>query len=138
MSYFSRAQYGYKDKYLLSASLREDGSSSFGANNKYGVFPSASVGWRIIQEDFMKKLPVISDLKLRFSYGVNGNNAIAEIMEVLHKLGSYGYVFGTTSGVGYWAGPKQFGQPRYSDGKNHKHMISVRLRFFQKPLNGVI
>jgi hypothetical protein len=71
-------QYGYKDKYLLSASLREDGSSRFGANTKYGIFPSASVGWRIIQEDFMKRLPVMSDLKLRFSYGVNGNNSIAD------------------------------------------------------------
>jgi TonB-linked SusC/RagA family outer membrane protein len=93
VSFFSRVQYAYKDKYLLSASLREDGSSRFGINTKYGIFPSASVGWRIIEEDFMKKIPVISDLKLRASYGVNGNNNIGDYQSVA-TLGSAGYVLG--------------------------------------------
>src|SRR5205085_4661391 len=74
ISYFGRVQYSFKDKYLLTASLRRDGSSRFGINNQYGTFPSASIAWRIVEENFMKSLNVISDLKLRGSYGVNGNN----------------------------------------------------------------
>ncbi len=95
VSYFSRVQYGYKDKYLLSASLREDGSSRFGANHQYGVFPSASVGWRMIDEDFMKNIRVLSDLKVRASYGVNGNNNIGNYPSI-PTIASYGYVFGST------------------------------------------
>jgi TonB-linked SusC/RagA family outer membrane protein len=74
ISYYGRAQYSFDDKYLLQASLRDDGSSAFGANHRYGLFPAASVGWRIISEDFMKNLPVFSDLKLRAGYGVSGNS----------------------------------------------------------------
>ncbi|WP_069659627.1 SusC/RagA family TonB-linked outer membrane protein [Arcticibacter eurypsychrophilus] len=95
LSYFSRVQYGYKDKYLLSASLREDGSSRFGANTKWGIFPSASIGWRIVEENFMKDLTAVSDLKLRASYGVNGNNSIADYGSI-SQIGVYGYVTGTT------------------------------------------
>ncbi|MBS1511318.1 MAG: SusC/RagA family TonB-linked outer membrane protein [Bacteroidetes bacterium] len=73
ISDFGRLNYSYKDKYLLQASVRRDGSSVFGANYHWGYFPSAGLAWRLIQEDFMKKLPVVSDLKLRASYGVTGN-----------------------------------------------------------------
>jgi TonB-linked SusC/RagA family outer membrane protein len=76
LSYFAKANYTYDDKYLLSATLRRDGSSRFGSNNQYGTFPSASVGWRLSQEDFIKKLPFISDLKLRYGYGETGNQTI--------------------------------------------------------------
>ncbi|MBW4889139.1 TonB-dependent receptor [Mucilaginibacter sp. HMF5004] len=96
-SYFSRVQYSYKDKYLLSASIRSDGSSRFGENNKYGIFPSASLAWRMSQENFIKAVPSISDLKLRFSYGVNGNNNIPDYD--VSTIGSAGYVFGTTQGA---------------------------------------
>ncbi|WP_126248672.1 SusC/RagA family TonB-linked outer membrane protein [Chitinophaga rhizosphaerae] len=78
VSYFSRVHYGYKEKYLLSASIRTDGSSRFGANNKWGYFPSASVAWRIKQEDFMKDLHVVSDLKVRGSWGITGNFNIGD------------------------------------------------------------
>ncbi|MEO7214667.1 TonB-dependent receptor [Mucilaginibacter sp.] len=74
ISYYGRVQYQYNDKYLFQASLREDGSSAFGINQRHGYFPAASVGWRIISEKFMEKLPVISDLKLRAGYGVSGNS----------------------------------------------------------------
>jgi TonB-linked SusC/RagA family outer membrane protein len=98
VSYFSRVEYSYKDKYLLTASLREDGSSRFGLNTQYGVFPSASIGWRIVEEPFMKKLPVISDLKLRASYGVNGNNNVGDYGSI-STLGNYGYVLGYSGQV---------------------------------------
>lgn len=72
-SYFARVNYGYDDKYLLSASIRTDGSSRFGPDTRWGYFPSASVAWRISQEDFFQNVPAINELKLRASYGVVGN-----------------------------------------------------------------
>ncbi len=72
-SYLARFNYGYKDKYFFDITARADGSSKFGANHKYGFFPAASVGWRIIEENFMKNVSVISDLKIRGSYGLTGN-----------------------------------------------------------------
>lgn len=78
ISYFGRLQYSFKSKYLLSASMRRDGSSRFGSNNQYGWFPSASVGWKITEEPFMKALRKVSDLKLRLSYGKSGNYNIGD------------------------------------------------------------
>ena len=75
-SYFLRVNYAYDDKYLASISLRRDGSSVFGEDNKYGTFPAASVGWNISKEDFLSESEVINNLKFRVSYGVTGNNAL--------------------------------------------------------------
>ena len=74
-SFFSRVNYQYKNRYLLTATMRADGSSKFGANNKYGIFPSFSAGWKISEEDFMKSSPV-SNLKLRAGWGKTGNQEI--------------------------------------------------------------
>ncbi|MCL4639869.1 MULTISPECIES: SusC/RagA family TonB-linked outer membrane protein [Olivibacter] len=74
ISFYGRANYQYKGRYLLQASLRRDGSSAFGENNKWGLFPAVSLGWLIDQEAFMQALPVISSLKLRAGYGVSGNS----------------------------------------------------------------
>ncbi|WP_242695935.1 SusC/RagA family TonB-linked outer membrane protein [Desertivirga brevis] len=74
ISDFARLNYNYKDKYLFQGSIRKDGSSAFGENNYWGYFPSVGLAWRISQEEFMKQLPVISELKLRASYGVTGNS----------------------------------------------------------------
>lgn len=75
LSYYGRLQYDYKGKYLLSASMRRDGSSRFGSGHRWGVFPSASVGWRISDEKFFN-VKFINDLKVRASYGAGGNNSI--------------------------------------------------------------
>lgn len=75
-SYFARVNYGYKGKYLFTATGRMDGSSKFGANSKYGFFPSGSVAWRISEEDFAKSINSLSNLKLRFSVGQTGNQEI--------------------------------------------------------------
>ncbi|MFD2572886.1 SusC/RagA family TonB-linked outer membrane protein [Spirosoma soli] len=74
-SFFSRVNYQYKDKYLLTATVRADGSSKFGANNKYGVFPSFSAGWRLSEEPFLQS-GLFSDLKLRAGWGRTGNQEI--------------------------------------------------------------
>lgn len=73
ISDFFRVNYDYKEKILLQASIRRDGSSVFGKNNEWGYFPAASVAWRMSEEDFIKDLSFISDLKLRASYGATGN-----------------------------------------------------------------
>ncbi|WP_337042882.1 SusC/RagA family TonB-linked outer membrane protein [Emticicia sp. 17c] len=73
-SLFARANYSFNDKYLLSATIRRDGSSRFGINNRYGVFPAFSAAWRISSESFMKALPWINDLKIRGGYGLMGNS----------------------------------------------------------------
>ena len=77
-SYFARVTYSLNDRYLFNASIRRDGSSRFGRNKRFGTFPSASVGWRITEEPFMKGVAVISELKLRASYGLSGNNAFLD------------------------------------------------------------
>lgn len=73
-SFFGRANYSYKGKLLLVATIRTDGASQFGENNKWGVFPSVSGAWRISEEEFLSESNLFSDLKLRASYGVTGNN----------------------------------------------------------------
>lgn len=72
-SYMGRVNYGFRDKYFLDVTARVDGSSKFGANNKYGFFPAVSGAWRVIEEPFLKDINGISDLKLRASYGISGN-----------------------------------------------------------------
>lgn len=76
ISYISRFNYAYDNKYLLSLSLRRDGSSVFGKNFKYGNFPAASIGWNIAKESFLSSSDVISSLKLRASYGVTGSDVL--------------------------------------------------------------
>ena len=78
VSYFARANYAYKNKYLLSVSARDDASSRFGANNRYGFFPAGSLGWVLTQEDFLKNANYLSNLKLRASYGLTGNADIGD------------------------------------------------------------
>lgn len=73
-SYFGRAIYNLKDKYIITGVLRRDGSSRFGENSRYGVFPAVSAAWRISDESFMKELPWITDLKIRGGYGTMGNS----------------------------------------------------------------
>jgi len=75
-SFYGRLNYNYKEKYLVTGTIRADGSSKFGANNKYGIFPSFSLGWRISEEDFLKNSTAISNLKLRGGWGKTGNQEI--------------------------------------------------------------
>ncbi|HWV64703.1 TonB-dependent receptor [Chitinophaga sp.] len=76
VSYLGRINYNYANKYYLTTSVRSDGSSRFGSNNKYGIFPSIALAWRLTEESFMKPLKFVSDMKLRLSYGQTGNNNI--------------------------------------------------------------
>jgi len=93
LSYLGRVNYSYANKYLLTLTARVDGSSKFGANNKYGFFPSGSVAWKLSEEDFIKQLNVFSALKLRGSYGKTGNQEIASYQS-LAGLTSFSYIIG--------------------------------------------
>ncbi|MDO6432786.1 SusC/RagA family TonB-linked outer membrane protein [Flavitalea sp. BT771] len=74
ISFYGRVNYAFDSKYLLQGSLRKDGSSAFGANNRWGYFPSVSAGWRISSESFLRDVRNLNDLKLRASYGISGNS----------------------------------------------------------------
>jgi len=96
-SYFGQLKYNFKYKYIFSLTARADGSSKFGENNRYGYFPAVSVAWRISEEQFMKSIQAISDLKIRVSYGLTGNDGIGDFA----SLGLYGggYNYGGQSGT---------------------------------------
>lgn len=88
-SFFGRINYGYKDKYLATFTLRADGSSKFASNNRWGFFPAGALAWRISNEDFLKDNPTVSNLKLRLSYGTSGNDRIdADLYQKLYGVGS--------------------------------------------------
>src|SRR6266704_589061 len=93
LSYYSRVRWGIADKYLFTVSARVDGSSKFGAGHRYGFFPSAAFAWRASDEQFVKRLGLFNDLKLRASYGRTGNQEIGNYNS-LATLGSTVYVFG--------------------------------------------
>lgn len=103
MSYFGRLNYDYKGKYLLEANLRYDGSSRFDTANRWGLFPSVSAGWRISNENFFQPLtPIISNLKIRASWGQLGNAQIGGNITVSNELASdYGYITTVSSGQNY-------------------------------------
>lgn len=97
LSYLARVNYGYNDKYLLTATVRRDGSSRFGADNKWGFFPSLSLGWRLSEEHFLKNLKWLSELRLRASYGLTGNNFISNYGHI-GLTGIENYIFGGSGG----------------------------------------
>ena len=102
VSFFGRVQYDYASRYLLTASLRRDGSSLFGKNAKWGWFPAVSAAWRISNESFWPDNCVVNNLKLRASYGQNGNNSITSTA-ALSTLAVANYSWAATSASGYAA-----------------------------------
>lgn len=92
-AFFARANYNYAEKYLASVSVRREGSSRFGINNKWGWFPAVSLGWRVTGEDFMQNATWVNDLKLRFGFGVTGNNLGSDLKSVamLSNGGTFWY-----------------------------------------------
>lgn len=94
LSYLGRVNYSYDDRYFITASVRVDGSSRFGKNNKWGSFPSAAVSWKLTNENFFRSFPeAISDLKIRASFGATGNQEIGQYQS-LSTLNSVTYIIG--------------------------------------------
>jgi hypothetical protein len=92
-SYFARVGYTYDNRYLLNASIRRDGASVFGPENRWGTFPAASIGWRLSEEAFMENFEAISEAKLRVSYGLSGNNAFSNDYPYVASVSSDNYSF---------------------------------------------
>lgn len=101
MSYLARANYVYKNKYFVTASIRFDGSSKLAEGNKWGAFSSAALAWRISEENFMKNLSWLSNLKLRLSFGQTGNDNVSAYQTQGTISGAKYYSFGTNDVIGY-------------------------------------
>jgi TonB-linked SusC/RagA family outer membrane protein len=98
LSYYARANYSYADRYLLTATIRTDGSSRFGSNKRYGTFPSVAAAWKVSNEKFLSGLNAISNLKLRISFGITGNNNIGNYASI-GLLGNINQTFGAGAGA---------------------------------------
>ncbi len=109
-SFFSRANYILKDKYLFTLTGRYDGSSRFGEGNKWGFFPSASFAWRLMDEEFIKSLNAFSNLKLRTGYGITGNSEIG-LYKTQQTLSQAYYLLGNNTVIGYGPSSSNLANP---------------------------
>jgi TonB-linked SusC/RagA family outer membrane protein len=153
-SYFARLEYAFDDKYLIQANIRRDGYSAFGSTVQVGNFPSVSLGWRLSQEEFMKSVTWINDLKIRGSYGENGNNRTVTPTNAYNLFGtnfgnSYYDINGTSTSTvqGFYA--TQIGNPFTSwekdkmtdvgfDGTFLNNKIDLNFDWFNKNSNGLL
>lgn len=118
IAFFGRISYDFDGKYMFTASLRHEGSSKFGVDNKWGNFPAVSVGWRISQENFMKNIKWVNDLKLRADYGVTGNQDFGSYNS-LNTMTGFGYYYYGGKYFQVW-GPSKNVNPdlKWEKGKN--------------------
>ncbi|WP_027138063.1 SusC/RagA family TonB-linked outer membrane protein [Gaetbulibacter saemankumensis] len=127
LSYFTRVQYDYKGKYLFSAVVRRDGSTKFGPENKFGIFPSGSIGWVASDEAFLENSQFIDFLKLRASYGILGNDRIPDYRFVSLLNGEGIYFFDNVKTIGVASGA--IANPEIRWEKQKTLDIGVDLRF---------
>ncbi|MFC5411928.1 SusC/RagA family TonB-linked outer membrane protein [Larkinella bovis] len=127
VSYLARVNYNYDGKYYLTASIRTDGSSRFGTENKYGVFPSAAVAWRISDEAFLKNARFLSEMKLRASYGETGNNNIGNY-EHFATITYLKYALGGTAVSGF--APGKLANPNLTWEKQQSLNVGLDAAFF--------
>jgi len=128
VSYFGRVNYDYMGKYLLNASVRRDGSSLFGPDNRWGTFPAASIAWRATKEAFMENYKFISETKIRASYGLAGNNAFNNNYPYVGLLRPDNYVLGNQLANGL--GASSLGNPLLGWEKSRQTDLGVDLGFF--------
>jgi len=134
-SFFTRIDYNYASKYYLELSARADGSSKFGANNKWGYFPSVGVSWRAKEEKFLKDVGFLSDLKFRGSFGVTGNqNGISNFAAQGLWSGGYGYPDGST-GDQPGTAPQQLANPNLKWESTRQTNAGVDIGLFNGRIN---
>ena len=133
---FARVNYNYKEKYLLSASIRREGSSRFGANHKWGWFPAVSAGWRISGEDFMQKASWVDDLKLRLGFGVTGNDLGSDLRSV--ELLSNGGTFWYNGAYVYTYTVSQNVNPELRWEKKYEYNLGIDYAFLKNRIYGSI
>ncbi|WP_299546872.1 TonB-dependent receptor [Seonamhaeicola sp.] len=134
VSALGRINYVYKDKYIFTFSGRYDGSSRFGANNKYAFFPSGAVAWKLGQEKFISNLGVFDDLKLRASYGVTGNQEIGSYRSI-PRYQTVTEVFGSTAAVGVAPALDGLGNSELSWETTRQFNMGVDATIFKEKLN---
>jgi TonB-dependent starch-binding outer membrane protein SusC len=148
LSYLSRVNYDFDGKYMISALMRIDGSPKFGTNNKFGTFPSVSAGWIVSEERFLKSVKPINFLKIRASWGVNGNDQIGDFKYVSTVGGGRNYTFGSLDKLFNGVSPNAIANPDLKweettqtnlgfDAKLFKH-LTVTLDIFQKNTAGML
>lgn len=131
-SFFGRINYGFEDKYLVDFNIRADGSSAFGANKRWGYFPSVGAAWRIKQENFLKSVDFINDLKLRVSYGVTGNqNGLSSSASLGLWNASSDLSYQGNSGIG----PQQLANPDLEWERTAQTDIGLTASLFNDRLN---
>lgn len=151
-SYFGRFDYNYNEKYMFQATLRRDGSSNFGPNNKWGLFPSFSLGWNVTNEPFMSSIPSwFTSLKLRGSWGKNGNERIGQFMYTSLMNGGQNYYFGSgdLAKMQYGSSPARISNPDIKweeseqvnlgfDSRFFKDALTFSFDYFKKTTNGML
>ena len=147
-SLFARVNYDFKEKYLFTGIIRRDGSSRFGGNNKFGVFPSFNVGWVVSKEEFWDNSEVVNTFKIRGGYGVVGNDAIPDFRYLSLVEGGYNYSFGNTGAIttGYanltldnpdlrW---EETSQANIGFESRFFHDLSLTVDLYNKTTNGIL
>ena len=135
-SYLARVNYTVNNKYLLTASIRADGSSRFGSDNRWGYFPSAALAWRASEESFIKDLNIFSNLKPRVSFGITGNQDGIGTYPAYALLGSNGYVAGGDKVTGYY--PSQVANTNLKWETTAQFDAGIDFGFFNNRLTVVI
>lgn len=151
-SYFGRISYNYNERYMLQMTVRRDGSSNFGPNNKWATFPSVSLGWNITNESFMEKRPEwLTSTKLRLSWGKNGNENIGAFRYTANVATGNNYVFGGGAGQQIIMGSKPSGTPnadlRWEESEQYdagldfgffNNSLTLNVDYFKKKTNGML
>lgn len=149
-SYFARASYNYDERYMIQATVRRDGSSRFGSNNHWATFPSVSAGWNISNEAFMNDTRTwLNNLKLRASWGKNGNENIGDFQYVALAASGNNYIFGKDGHIVNGAKPTQLANPdlRWEESKQTdvgldfgflNNMFTFTADYYVKDTNGML
>ena len=137
-SYMGRVNYGFNNKYLVTFSYRADGSSVFGANNKWGYFPSASLAWRASEEDFISNLNIFSDLKFRGSWGITGNQAIAPYTTLDAITSGYNYPYDGTGSTNIGFAATRAANPNLKWESTTQTNFGVDMGFFKGRLTATV
>lgn len=138
LSYLARANYTYRNRYMLTASLRVDGSSRFGSANRYGSFPSVAVGWDLAQEPFLSDVHAISALKLRASWGETGNDKIGAYPGIPVITGNLNAVFGSPQALQYGADPVALANPLVKWERTTQSDVGLDMAFLQDRIQATV
>ncbi len=137
ISFYGRANYQYNNKYLLTITVRRDGSDRFGVNNRWGTFPSAALAWKVSEENFLKDNNLLSNLKLRISYGVTGNQDIGDYLALKTlSAGNTSYIIGGSSYIA--VGPTSNPNPNLKWESTAQSNLGLDFGFFKNRLTGSV